>query len=339
MTKSTVNNKTRNNKTRGGLGSAWVLRGGRGRCGAAARAEARAGGPGRCDAVSAGRGDGPGEPGPRRLCRSRSAGAESRQRAGGARRTHRYWGGRGCGGAGRGALSGAGPGRALRAAGSAARPVPSALRARLSAGRWEGPAESRRPGQRAAPGIAAAAPGVPRGTAGQPEGKGTAGAALPVRQRPGPRAAPTSRRGTINVKPRTARPGANRSARAAPEEGGRAAAVPSQRRRAGGAARDHRSLFRPREHARSGRRCGAGTALRGLSGSGSEASSYNCCCCGGPARPPQPWLCGRAARSLFSLRTAPQTPNAASSLLRGRRLGTGEFVPGGVGTKQDSVKM
>lgn len=177
------------------------------------------------------------------------------------------------------ALSGTGPGRAPRAAGSAARPVPAALRARLSAGRWERPAESHRPGQRAGPGLAAAAPGVPCGTAGQPKGKGTAGAALPVRQRPGPRAAPASRRGTINVKPRTARPRANRSARAAPEEGGGAAAVPSQRRPGRGRCR-RPPLFVPALGARSGRRCGAGTALRGLSGSGSEASSYNCCCCG-----------------------------------------------------------
>lgn len=97
------------------------------------------------------------------------------------------------------------------------------------------------------------------GTAGQPEGKGTAGAVLPVRQRPGPRAAQASNLGNDQ---RQAAPG---SARSEPQRPGRSpggrrdSACPVTRRgRAGGAARDHRSLLRPWPHRVAG---GAGPAL------------------------------------------------------------------------------
>lgn len=208
-------------------------------------------------------------------------------------------------------MSGEGPGRALRAAGSAARPVPAALRARFSARRWEGPAESRRPGQRAGPGIAAAAPGVPCGTAGQPEGKGTAGAALPVRQRPGHRAPQTSspgndQRQAAHGSPRSEpqRPGRSRGGRR-----GSAGPVPGQGR-AGGAAGDHRSLFRPWPHEAAG---GAGPVLPYAASRGPAPRPFPTIVVpvGSLGRPQQQWLCGRAVKSLFALQTALQTANAA----------------------------
>lgn len=202
---------------------------------------------------------------------------------------------------------------ALGPAGSAARPVPAALRARFPAGRWEGPGEPRRPGQSAAPGSAAAAPGVPCGTAGQPQGKGTAGAALPVRQRPGPRALGTSsprndQRKSANGSARSERQRPRRS-----EPAGGAAPLPARARPGRGRSGDHRSLFRARPHG------GAGAAEPALPGAASRGPARGLFLqllflSGAPIGAPLGLGSGGCAQSLLSLQAAPQTANAARAL-------------------------
>lgn len=195
-------------------------------------------------------------------------------------------------------MSGAGLGRALRAAGSAARPVPAALRARFSARRWEGPAECRRLGRGQVRGSQPLLRGHSRAARGEGHGRGCASRAAAPRS-PSCSGVEPGERSTSSG----ARLGPERTAAPGPLPG-RAEGQRLSRHTAGpGRGRCPRPpLFVTALAAPSGRRCGAGTALRGLSWSGSEASSYNCCSVGSPDRPRQQSLCGRDARASFLCR-------------------------------------